>query len=199
MATKAKRNYVQPILLFITQMVMVLVGWFSALRTAQLVDSWQLSTCDGVSNRIMRLLGKWVLRVPLLSHFPVSSGEFACIAFSVFSVPLIVALLAMRSMPTGAATIFFEHRQWLDLLAFVAFLPFFHRGDFFLWQKNTRPKTLVAEVAKPRSSALNGQEYSLFDYGFYCNLLRDLARGIVARMSEIRHFTRLNMLDGVCR
>ena len=59
---------------------------------------------------------------------------------------------------------------------------FVHFGDFFLWNRNARPRTLVAEVAKPRSSVLNGQEYSLFDYGFDCNLLRDLARLIIAQL-----------------
>lgn len=54
----------------------------------------------------------------------------------------------------------------------------------FCGKQMTRSKTLVAEVAKPRSSALNGQENSLFDYDFYCNSLRSLARVIIPRTGK---------------
>lgn len=95
-----------------------------------------------------------------------------------------LAIFTARSVSVRLALIPVEFGQ---RFAFSACDALFHLGDFFLWQQNTRPKTLVAEVAKPRSSALNGQEKIIFDYGYYCNLLRDLARVILAQLSKTRH------------
>lgn len=61
---------------------------------------------------------------------------------------------------------------------------FFILATSFFGKQITRSMTLVAEVAKPRSSAMNGQENSLFDYGFYCNSLRSLARPIITQLVE---------------